>query len=111
MIFIYFEKLNSIYPETLTFAVLPPDIDYLENNRKNDDLLFDKTSDCFCKTLEDVRNILCEITKEYKNVVLLNAKDFISNHTEAFYEDNIHLNDFGNVLYGQKLASLISEHF
>ena len=108
----YFERLNKIYPETLTFVILPPNIDYLESTRKNDDLLFEVDNDDFTnQSIEDVRNILLEIVTDYKNIIPINAKDFVPQYSECFYSDNVHLTDFGNYIFGNAIAREIQKYY
>ena len=109
---VYFERLNEIYPDKVTFAILPSDNDYLEKTRKNDDLLF-KTDNCDFgnQRIENVRNVIYEIVKEYKNVIPINAKDFVQQYPEFFYSDNVHFTDLGNYIYGNALASEINKYY
>lgn len=109
---VYFERLNEIYPESNIFVILPNNNDYLEKTRKNDDLLYKADSGDFGKqTIDDVRKILFEMLKDYKNILPINAKDFVPQYPECFYSDNVHFTDLGNYIYGNSLASEINKHY
>ena len=107
----YLNRLTEIYPETQVFLILPPDNNYLEKTRKNDDLLFDTDDGNFKnQTIEDVRKILFENAKKYENIIPINAKNFVPQYAECFYSDNVHLTDLGNYIYGNKIAFEISKY-
>lgn len=109
---LYIEKLTQMYPQTPTFVVLPPNIDYLENTRKNDDLLFDTAdSQYYNQTFDDIRNTLHKITENYKNIVPINARNFIQQYPECFYKDNVHLTDLGNILFGNRITEEIKKYY
>ena len=98
----YIERLVELYPEKRIFLILPPDINYLMKTKKNDDLLFEKSEGGY-QTLEDVRNILISIAKNYVNIVTLNAKNYIQQYPESFYSDNVHLTDLGNIIFANNM--------
>ena len=106
----YYKRLVELYPEAAIFAILPPEISYLTRTRKNDDLLFKSDdSSVGIQTMDDVRAIISEIAKPYKNIKTINARDFIPDCPEAFFEDHIHLTDYGNMVYGTRIAKAIKE--
>ena len=107
----YLKRLTEIYSEAPVFVILPPDYDYLSKTRKNDDLLFKAEGKDFGnQTIEDVRNILAEIVKKYKNIIPVNAKDFVPQYPECFYTDKVHFTDLGNLIFGNAVAGEIKRY-
>lgn len=107
----YFECLTSIYPKKPVFVIIPFEVYALA--RKNPDLVKveGKVSEEFdSQTLEDLREKLLEIVRDYENIVPINAKNFVPRYLECFYEDKIHFSDLGNVLAAQGIIEEIEKH-
>lgn len=102
----YLDTLSDFYPKTPVFLILPPQIEYLEKTGRNDDLLFD-AQDKATVTMDDVRFIISEKAKKHKNIAIIDAKYYIPQNPECFYRDNVHLTDYGNRIYGDKIAKAI----
>ena len=62
-------------------------------------------------TINDVRNILNKACEGFQNVIPINAKDFVPQYNECFYEDNIHYSDLGNILFGNELIKEIKKYY
>ena len=97
-------KLKEIYPDKKIFFILPSDNNYLEKIRENEDITMEYEKNQDTSTVEDVRNILYNATKDIENVIHINAKEFIPQYPECFYSDNVHFTDLGNVLFGNGLV-------
>lgn len=104
----YFARLTKLYPQKPIFSILPPDIKYLEQTRKNDDIIYQTNKEKNgAETFEDVRQILLRITAPYANIIPINAKNFIPQYPECFYSDHVHLTDLGNILIGSALTEAL----
>ena len=101
-------KLNEIYPDEKIFFILPSDSNYLEKKRENKDITTARSGVFDKSTINDVRNILNNVCKEFKNVIPINAKDFVPQYKECFYTDNIHYSDLGNILFANELIKAIT---
>ena len=107
----YFDCLTRMYPKKPVFAILPFEVYAL--TRKNPDLVKvdGNVSDEFdLQTLQDVREKLLEIVKNYGNIVPIKAKNFVPRYPECFYEDKIHFSDLGNVLAAQGILGEIKKY-
>ena len=106
----YLKRLTELYPSYPVFLVLPPDMEWLEKTRKNDDLLY--TSDNGnSQTIKDVRDILFEISKDFENIITINTKDFMQSYPGFFYTDNVHLTDLGNVRYAMSFIKELLKYY
>ena len=98
----YIKRLVALYPGKQIVLILPPDIDYILKTKKNDDLLYAKKEGNY-QSFDDVRNILKSIAKEYKNIITINAKNYIQQYPECFYSDNVHMTDLGNIIFANNM--------
>lgn len=105
----YLRRLVELYPEKRILLILPPDINYLMKTKKNDDLLFENGEESY-QSLEDVRNILKNISKKYDNIVTINAKNYIQQYPESFYSDNVHMTDLGNIIFANNMLKDIKKY-
>lgn len=104
----YFARLTELYPCKPIFAILPPDIRYLQETRENDDLMYHSAEEAGGdQTFEDIRQILRQVTAPYTNITPINARDFIPQYPECFYPDHVHLTDLGNILLGNALTDAL----
>ena len=107
----YFTQLTQLYPQKPVFVIIPFEPYALA--RENPDLVnFDgEIADEFAsQTLQDVREILLEIVRDYKKIIPINAKDFVPRYFECFYGDKIHFSDLGNVIAGNKIFDEIKRY-
>jgi len=93
----FFEKLTSTYDVPI-FVISPlwrKDIDAL------------KRSDMY--DIEEMYDLLCQHTKKYKNVTVVEGMKLLPHSPEFFMPDGVHPNDLGHVCYAQSLYTEISK--
>ena len=106
----YLEKLTELYRDCPVFLVLPQEMEWLEKTRKNDDLLY-KADNENSQTLQDVRDILFEISKDFKNIITINSKNFTQNYPGFFFDDNVHFTDFGNTRFALSFIKELGKYY
>ena len=105
----FFEKLQKIYNNIPAVFFLPNDNKFLEGKGKNEDIIYDQENNKTPKTINDLRIFLEKISSKYKNVITVNAKNFVPQYRECFYGDNVHFTDLGNILCGREMSAAIAE--
>lgn len=107
----FLNRLVEIYPDEKIFFILPSRSNYLERKRENADITSASSDFSNKLTINDVRNILNKACEGFQNVIPINAKDFVPQYNECFYEDNIHYSDLGNILFGNELIKEIKKYY
>ena len=106
----FFLRLKEVYPDKKIFYILPPDLNFLEKKRENDDIVDSDKKNSDTISIAELRKILYDVTKDIENIIHINAEKFIPQYVECFYSDNVHLTDLGNVLFGNELIKAIDAH-
>ena len=97
----YLEALTTLYPDKRIFFTLPLDNKYIEENIKNEDIIKQDIAENKKRvsTLEEVRQILANVAKDFPTVTCINAKDFVPCWEDCYFADKVHFTDLGNVFY------------
>ena len=108
----YLEALNKLYPNKKIFITLPADNKYIEGSIQNDDIIKKTEGEKpqRVSTLEEVRQIIADVAKDFPNVICINAKDFVPGYEDCYFADKVHFTDLGNVLYGAGYVKQIREY-
>lgn len=63
------------------------------------------------KYLDDFRNRIIEITKQYNNISVVGGKDLLPHDTELYSDKRLHPNDEGFILYANNLLKQIKQNW
>ena len=87
------DKLTKIYPDVKIFTLLP--LWRGKDGAKN------------VITFNEMREILINVCKKYKNITLIDAIDFIPHDANFFLPDLLHPNTMGFRIYGENLVNAL----
>ncbi len=91
----YFEALSRLYGEKDVFVILP--IWYGEETKKVEG-----------HTLEEGRDYIRSIAQGYKNITVINGKDFVPHFPEFYFEESrMHPNDLGYFYYASAIGEAV----
>ena len=90
---VFYDKLTKIYPDSKIFALLPL---WRGKEGKQNVIAFD-----------EMREILIKVCKNYKNITLIDAIDFVPHDKNFFLPDLLHPNTLGFGIYAENVINAI----
>ncbi len=95
----FYKALNEKFSGVKTFTILPI-------WRKEE-----SSPSLEGKYLDDFRNRIIEITKQYNNISVVGGKDLLPHDTELYSDKRLHPNDEGFTLYANNLLKQIKQNW
>lgn len=90
----YFSKLRNIYPETMTYVLLPIWRGDLEGQEE---------------AFDDARKSIANICSKYKNIKVLDTIDMVPHFEEFFYDKFLHPNECGFLYYAKGILNEVNK--